>query len=150
MYKSQNEELIEIVLIGAICFVLGFVIFFRSGDDGPVLGTSEPTMEDFDFFPLQAWQTTDISGGDAVKVRYRVEKENTRLYMYNSKGKMVHKQPISFDPFKDGRDRIETYVWKLYRTEWTPQIAPGEYMIIVGTDYDRSPTRHYHIEVDIL
>ena len=150
MYKSQNEELIEIVLIGAICFVLGFVIFFRSGDDGPVLSTSEPTMADFDFFPLQAWQTTDISGGDAVKIRYRVEKENTRLYMYNSKGKMVHKQPISFDPFKDGRDRIETYVWKLYRTEWTPQIAPGEYMIIVGTDYDRSPTRHYHIEVDIL
>jgi len=150
MYKSQNEEIIEIVLIGAICFVLGFVIFFRSGDDEPVLRTSEPTMEDFDYFPLQAWQTTDINGGDAVKIRYRVEKENTRLYMYNAKGKMVHKQPLSFDPFKDGRDRIETYVWKLYRTEWTPQIAPGEYVIIVGTDYDRSQTRHYHMEIDIL
>tara|TARA_B100000902_G_scaffold287898_1_gene274065 strand:+ start:125 stop:574 length:450 start_codon:yes stop_codon:yes gene_type:complete len=148
--KSQNEEIIEIVLIGAICFVLGFVIFFRSGDDEPVLRTSEPTMEDFDYFPLQAWQTTDINGGAAVKIRYRVEKENTRLYMYNAKGNMVHKQPLSFDPFKDGRDRIETYVWKLYRTEWTPQIAPGEYVIIVGTDYDRSQTRHYHMEIDIL
>ena len=150
MYKSQNEELIEIVLIGAICFVLGFVIFFRSGDDEPMLRSSEPSMEDFNYFPLQAWQTTDISGGDAVKIRYRVEKENTRLYMINTKGKMVHQQPISYDPFRDGRDRIETYVWKLYRTEWTSQIPPGEYMIIVGTDYDKSPTRNYHIEVDIL
>ena len=73
MYKSQNEELIEIGLIAAICFVLGFVIFFRPGDDEPMLHSSEPSMEDFDYFPLQAWQTTDISGGDAVKIRYRVE-----------------------------------------------------------------------------
>ena len=146
---SDDLTLSELLLIAAICFTLGFVVFFN-GDDEPHSVTTEPNMEDFEFFPLQAWQTTDISGGDAVKIRYRVEKENTRLYMINSKGKIVHQQPISFDPFRDGRDRIETYVWKLYRTEWTSQIAPGEYMIIVGTDYDKSPTRHYHIELDIL
>ena len=146
---SDDLTLSELLLIAAICFTLGFVVFFN-GDDEPHSVTTEPSMEDFEWFPLQAWQTTDISGGDAVKIRYRVEKENTRLYMINSKGKIVHQQPISFDPFRDGRDRIETYVWKLYRTEWTSQIAPGEYMIIVGTDYDKSPTRHYHIELDIL
>ena len=146
---SDDLTLSELLLIAAICFTLGFVVFFN-GYDEPHSGTTEPNMEDFEWFPLQAWQTTDISGGDAVKIRYRVEKENTRLYMINSKGKIVHQQPISFDPFRDGRDRIETYVWKLYRTEWTSQIAPGEYMIIVGTDYDKSPTRHYHIEIDIL
>ena len=150
MYKSKNEELLEIILIGAICFVLGFVVFFRGGDDEPILKSSEPSMGNFDLFPLQAWQTTDRDGGNAVKIRYRVEKENTRLYMINSKGRVVHKQPISFDPFTDGRDRIETYTWKLYRTEWTAQIPPGEYMIIVGTDYDRNPTRNFHIEIDIL
>ena len=146
---SDDLTFSELLLIAAICFTLGFVVFFN-GDDEPHSVTTEPSMEDFEWFPLQAWQTTDISGGDAVKIRYRVEKENTRLYMINSKGKIVHQQPISFDPFRDGRDRIETYVWKLYRTEWTSQIAPGEYMIIVGTDYDKSPTRHYHIELDIL
>ena len=146
---SDDLTLSELLLIAAICFTLGFVVFFN-GDDEPHSVTTEPNMEDFEFFPLQAWQTTDISGGDAVKIRYRVEKENTRLYMINSKAKLVHQQPISYDPFRDGRDRIETYVWKLYRTEWTSQIPPGEYMIIVGTDYDKSPTRHYHIELDIL
>ena len=146
---SDDLTLSELLLIAAICFTLGFVVFFN-GDDEPHSVTTEPNMEDFEYFPLQALQTTDISGGAAVKIRYRVEKENTRLFMYKSKAKMDHQQPISFDPFKDGRDRIETYVWKLYRTEWTSQIPPGEYMIIVGTDYDKSPTRHYHIEIDIL
>ena len=89
------------------------------------------------------WVIFDLDGTLAdIEIR--------RKMAINSKGKMVHQQPISYDPFRDGRDRIETYVWKLYRTEWTSQIPPGEYMIIVGTDYDKSPTRNYHIEVDIL
>ena len=117
-------------------------------DDTPIIG------QEFEEYPLLAWKSThkrwNGTHGDIVKIRYRVEKENTRLYMINSKGRVVHKQPISFDPFTDGRDRIETYTWKLYRTEWTAQIPPGEYMIIVGTDYDKNPTRNFHIEIDIL
>jgi|TARA_Y100000114_G_C11740000_1_gene318386 hypothetical protein len=145
---SKDLTPIELILISAICFTLGFVIFFR-GSDEPQSVISEPSMEDFDFFPLQAWQTTDKDGGEAIKIKYKVEDENTRLYMINTKGKVVHKQPISLDPFRDGRERIETYVWKLYRTEWTAQIAPGEYQIIVGTDYDKSTTRNYHMEIDV-
>ena len=33
--------------------------------------------------------------------------------MYNTQGKKVHQQQISLSPHKDGRDRVETYVWKL-------------------------------------
>ena len=111
---NKDFTAIELLLISAICFILGFVIFFQGDTEPQLMGITEPSMTDFDFFPLQAWQTTDVKGGDAVKIRYKVESENTRLYMINSKGNMVHKQPISFDPFDDGRERIETYVWKLY------------------------------------
>ena len=52
---------IELILISAICFILGFVIFFR-GSDEPQSLVSEPTMEDFDYFPLKAWQTIDKDG----------------------------------------------------------------------------------------
>ena len=149
-YKTKNEELIEIGLIIAICFVLGFVFFYDNDTIVEPDISSEPSMEIFNQYPLQAWQTTDINNGDCIKVRYRVQKENTRLYMINTKGKIVHKQPISIDPYKDDRDRIETYVWKLYRTEWSSQIPPGEYQIIVGTDYDNSPTRNLNIEIDVL
>ena len=146
-YKTQNEELLEIILIGAICFTIGFTFFWGPSED--VVDTNnEPTMKEFNQYPLQAWQTLDINGGDAVKVRFRVQKDNTRLYMINSKGKTVHMTPLSYDRYKD-RDRIETYVWKLYRTEWSSQIPAGEYQIIVGSDYDKSPTRNLNIEIDV-
>ena len=47
-------------------------------------------------------------------------------------------------------DRVETYVWKLYRTEWTDKISPGEYLIIVGTDYDKAASRNLNLKIDIL
>ena len=146
-YKTQSEELLEMILIALICFVLGFVFFYDY--DEPSVVSSEPKMDTFNQYPLQAWQTTDINGGDCVKVRYKVQKENTRLYMINSQGKKVHASPLSLDPYRD-KERIETYVWKLYRTEWSSKIPPGEYQIIVGTDYDKSPTRNLNIEIDIL
>jgi hypothetical protein len=144
--KSDTETYLELALISAICFVLGFILYY----DGPeTQSQNEQQVENFDEYPLTAWQTTDRKGGECVKVKYRVQKDNTRLYMYNSNGKKVHQQPISLSPHKDGRDRVETYVWKLYRTEWTDKIPPGEYLIIVGTDYDKSQSRNLTIEIDI-
>ena len=145
---KQNDSIIELILIGGILFCLGFVLFWQPNEEEHV--DLEPSIEEFYRYPLQAWQTTDLQGGDCIKVKYKVQKENTRLYMYNSQGKIVHMSPISLDPFKDGRERIETYVWKLYRTEWTSQTGPGEYQIVVGTDYDRKPFRNLNIEIDIL
>ena len=146
--STQDNTLLELVLITLICFCLGFALFYNPKSESP--NETEPSIEEFYRYPLQAWQTTDVHGGDCVKIKYKIQKENTRLYMYNSQGKIVHMSPISLDPFKDGRERIETYVWKLYRTEWTSQTAPGEYQIVVGTDYDRKPFRNLNIEIDIL
>tara|TARA_R100000030_G_scaffold94256_1_gene80976 strand:- start:217 stop:666 length:450 start_codon:yes stop_codon:yes gene_type:complete len=144
--KSDMETFLELALISAICFVLGFVLYY---DGTETQLQNEAQVENFDEYPLTAWQTTDKDGGECVKVKYRVQKQKTRLYMYNSFGKKVHTQPISLSPHKDGRDRVETYVWKLYRTEWTDKIPPGEYLIIVGTDYDKSQSRNLTIEIDI-
>ncbi len=139
MSKSVNT--IELGLTAAIMIVVGFVLFqpdITYIDD-------KPTMKTFYDFPLQAWLDTD-RGGDVVKVRYLVDRTKTKLYMFDKYGKIVHKQPISLSPYGDGRERIETYVWKLYRTEWTDRIGAGEYGIVVGTDFDHRGTS---IEIDI-
>jgi len=128
------NQLLEYGLITAIMVVLGFVFF---NEDQNIFDVrSEPDMEEFYDFPLQAWMGID-GGGDIVKIRYLVERQNTKLYMYDRYGKVVHKQQISLSPYKDGRERVETYVWKLYRTEWTDRIGPDQYLIVVGTSFDK-------------
>ena len=138
---SNLENKIELGLTAAIIIVVGFILF----QPKVVQEDIKPTMESFYDFPLQAWMDTD-KGGDVVKVRYLVDRMKTKLYMVDKYGVIVHKQPISLSPYADGRERIETYVWKLYRTEWTDRIGAGEYAIIAGTDYDQRGTT---IEIDI-
>ena len=60
---------------------------------------------------------------------------------------LVHQTPLALDKFRDGRERTETYVWKLYRTEWTSDINPGYYTIVVGTDHDK---RGIGTEIEVL
>ena len=138
---SNLESKLELGLTIAIIVVVGFILLSPNVEDK----VSEPEMESFYDFPLQAWMDTD-KGGDVVKVRYLVDRMKTKLYMVDKYGVIVHKQPISLSPYGDGRERIETYVWKLYRTEWTDRIGAGEYAIVVGTDYDK---RGKSIEIDI-
>ena len=147
MRFKLTDDILELTIGGLIMVTLGFV-FFR--DSEPTKIQKEPTIDDFYEFPLQAWQTTDLQGGDCMKIRYMVTKPNTRLIMINSEGVRVHMQPISLSP-RNGEDRIEVYVWKLYRTEWTDKISPGEYLVIVGTDHDRRPSKsNLSIKVDVL
>ena len=138
---SNLESKLELGLTAAIIVVVG-VVLFQPKD---IQEDTKPTIESFYEFPLQAWMDTD-KGGDVVKVRYLVDRMKTKLYMVDKYGVIVHKQPISLSPYADGRERIETYVWKLYRTEWTDRIGAGEYAIIVGTDFDQRGTT---IEIDI-
>jgi hypothetical protein len=138
------EEKLEYGLITAIVVVLGFV-FFKE-DDLPIQ-VERPSHAEFLIYPVDAWQTTDKQGGECVKIRYLVENDKTKLYMVDRNNKVVHSQPISLNPNKDGRERIETYVWRLYRTEWTDRIAPGQYQIIVGTIYEK---RGLGLEINIL
>ena len=139
---SNLESKIELGLITAIVVVVGFILFSPDIEDESFV---EPEMESFYEYPVQAWRDTD-KGGDVVKVRYLVDRMKTKLYMVDKYGQVVHKQPISLSPYGDGRERIETYVWKLYRTEWTDRIGAGEYGIVVGTDFDH---RGISIEIDI-
>jgi hypothetical protein len=128
----KNENLLEYGLITAIMVVLSFV-FFK--EDSLPFTPQEQTYEEFLAFPLSAWSTIDKQGGECVKVKYLVAKEQTKLYMLDRYNKVVHSQPLSLSPYKDGRERIETYVWRLYRTEWTDRIGPGAYQIVVGTQH---------------
>jgi len=143
MNKQDTETFKELGLIIAIGFVLAFV--FLTPDETAI--QSEPPMVEFYDFPLQAWQTLDKRGKECVKIKYLVDRSNTKLYMFNRNGKIVHKQPLALSPHKNDRDRVETYVWKLYRTEWTDNISPGKYQIVVGTEHQKTGIS---IEIEII
>ena len=93
--------------------------------------------DSFNIFPLMAWKDThkkwDGKEGDIVKIKYRVTRSNTKLWIYNIEtNRLVHEQPLIRDPWPDGRHRDFTYVWKLYKTERTRFIPAGKYEIVVG------------------
>ena len=74
-FKLTND-ILEFILFGLIAVTLGFVFF---NNDEPIKVQSEPSIQDFNEYPLQAWQTLDKKGGECVKVRLRVEKNRTGL-----------------------------------------------------------------------
>ena len=132
---------------GLIC-AIGLVLFFIISDIGNTEASSVsniPSDELFYEYPLVAWQTEN-KDGDIVKIKYLVEEENTKVRVYDSQGKKVHEQPFDLDRHRDGRERIMTYNWKLYKTEWSHNIVPGTYTIIVGTVYQETG-RTIEIEV---
>ena len=132
---------------GLIC-AIGLVLFFIISDIGNTEASSVsniPSDELFYEYPLVAWQTEN-KDGDIVKIKYLVEEENTKVRVYDSQGKKVHEQPFDLDRHRDGRERIMTYNWKLYKTEWSQNIVPGIYTITVGTVYQETG-RSIEIEV---
>ena len=132
---------------GLIC-AIGLVLFFIISDIGNTETKSVsniPSEEAFYQYPLVAWQAEN-KDGDIVKIKYLVEEENTKVRVYDSQGKKVHEQPFDLDKHRDGRERIMTYNWKLYKTEWSQNIVPGTYTIIVGTVYQETG-RTIEIEV---
>ena len=132
-------------MYGGIFLCLSYVIF--SPDKDELQKVKPPSMKEFDNHPIVAWAAYDRKGGPCVKIRYKVQRDKTRLYMFAENGKLVHQTPLALDRFKDGRERTETYVWKLYRTEWTSNIDPGYYTIVVGTEYDK---RGIGTEIEVL
>tara|TARA_B100000287_G_C20646440_1_gene785311 strand:- start:158 stop:601 length:444 start_codon:yes stop_codon:yes gene_type:complete len=147
MNISEHDKNVfkEIGLMFGIVVLLGYVILGPDKDALPNIQT--PSMEDFYEHPIVAWSAYDNKGGACIKVRYSVQRNKTKLYMFDSEGTIVHQTPLSLSPFKDGRERTETYVWKLYRTEWSDFIEPGVYTIIVGTEYDK---RGIGTEIEVL
>ena len=139
MIKISNDilERVVIVLI-AICISL----YFMNKDEKKHNKNEITINEDaFDIYPLLAWKDThkkwDGEQGSIVNIRYRVHRNNTKLWIYNSEtNELVHEQPFERDPKKDGTPRDFTYVWKLYKTERTKHIPSGEYEIVVGGMYE--------------
>ena len=141
----MDDKIKELLLYFGIFGCLMFVLL--RPDPNAVPKVTPPSMEDFDEVPIVAWRAYDRKGGPCVKIRYKVQRDKTRLYMFDVNGKLVHQTPLALDRFRDGRDRIETYVWKLYRTEWTSDIDPGYNTIVVGTDHDK---RGLGTEIEVL
>lgn len=141
----MNDKIKEILLIGGILLCMIYVVLLPDKNETPKV--KPPSMEDFDEHPIVAWVAYDRVGGPCVKVRYKIQRDRTRLYMFARNGKLVHQTPLALDRFTDGRVRTETYIWKLYRTEWTSDISPGYYTIVVGTEHDK---RGIGTEIEVL
>ena len=144
----MNEKDKNIVKETGLIVAIGLVLFFIISDADIIDRqnvSNVPSEEAFYQYPLVAWQTEN-KDGDIVKIKYLVEEENTKVRVYDSQGKMVHEQPFDLDRHRDGRERIMTYNWKLYKTEWSQDIYPGIYTITVGTVYQESG-RSIEIEV---
>ena len=137
------EHKLEIVLFGLIMVVLGITYF---GDDEAVESVQKPivSQEEFDEYPLYAWKDTHETWngkiGDIVKIRYRVKNSNTKIWVIDSNFTVVHEQSVKRDPKPDGTPRDFTWTWKLYKSERTQYIEPGDYKIIVGGMYKPTST----------
>ena len=144
----MNEKDKNIVKETGLIVAIGLVLFFIISDADIIDRqnvSNVPSEEAFYQYPLVAWQTEN-KDGDIVKIKYLVEEENTKVRVYDSQGKKVHEQPFDLDRHRDGRERIMTYNWKLYKTEWSQNIVPGTYTITVGTVYQETG-RTIEIEV---
>ena len=134
-----NTDFLEKVLIVLICIVLSLAYLTKPEEEVKEEFTIDENS--FEIFPLMAWRSThkkwDGKEGDIVKIKYRVTRSNTKLWIYDTEtGKLVHEQSIIRDPWPDGRYRDFTYVWKLYKTERTQYIPSGDYIIVIGSLYE--------------
>ena len=138
MIKIDSDKL-ERILIALIFLTISLTYIFKPEEE--VKKEVVINEASFDIFPLIAWKDThekwDGDEGDIVKIKYRVTRSNTKLWIYDTEtDRLVHEQPLIRDPWPDGRHRDFTYVWKLYKTERTQYIPAGEYEIRVGGLYE--------------
>ena len=115
-----DTRLLEKILITLIVIILSLT-YLNVAEEEEVIKDPIINQDSFEIFPLIAWKSThkkwDGTEGDIVKIRYRVEKKNTKLWIYDVETeRLVHEQSIIRDPWPDGRHRDFTYVWKLYKT----------------------------------
>ena len=131
-----DTKLAEKILFTLIVVLLSLT-YLNVAEEEEVIQDPIINQDSFEIFPLIAWKSIhekwDGKDGDIVKIRYRAEKKNTKLWIYDAEtGRLVHEQSIIRDPWPDGRHRDFTYVWKLYKTERSQHIPPGDYEIVVG------------------
>jgi len=131
-----DKTILEWILIASI----GAILVFTFVDFGDESTKKEVIIDDsgYEDFPLMAWFDTeekwDGTMQPIVKIKYRVFDHNSRIWVYNANGYVVHKQPYDRDPKDDGTPRDFTYSWRLYKSEWSDKIEPGDYTIKMGYD----------------
>ena len=136
MFTFEELTLAEVLALGAISLVLVFVILPEK--EVTISATDIVSEEQFDEYPLIAWKDVDKKG-DIVKIKYRVFDDKTYIKIYDTKGRVVHKQPFTRSPWDNGTPRDFTYNWTLYHTQdYGDDIPPGEYEIRVCHKYDRN------------
>jgi hypothetical protein len=119
---------IEYIVGCLIVITLSYIFYPKT----PPHQIEPESLDTFDDYPIEYWKSQD-EGGDVVWVRYRILQDDTRLWVRDMAGRIVHETPFTLDRHDDGRDRIHKYRWKLYFTEWSTDILPGDYEIIVGS-----------------
>ena len=134
-----DADRLEKIIIALIFLTLSVTFIFEP--DVEIKEEIVINETSFNEFPLVAWKTIhkkwDGTQADIVKIKYRVTRENTKLWVYDTKtNNLVHEQSIVRHPWSDGKPRDFIWVWKLYKTERTRYIPPGEYEIVVGGLYE--------------
>ena len=127
----------EEITLMSTALVLALVVFLPEKNSS-ITVKEVVSDEQFDEYPLMAWTDVDKKG-DIVKIKYRVFKKKTYIKIYDSNGRVVHKQPFHRSPWDDGSPRDFTYNWMLYYTEdYGNDIPSGEYEIRVCHRYDNN------------
>ena len=139
---------IEIIISSLIGIVL-FYIFIPKNNNK--IKEEELTLE---IPAIEAWKDThekwDGTEGDIVKIKFIVESKNTKLWVKDMAGNIVHKTPFSVNPYSEESNKptkIYNYVWKLYETDRTEYIPPGNYDIIVGSYLNSQDNYYLNIEI---
>jgi|ETNmetMinimDraft_5_1059913.scaffolds.fasta_scaffold02286_9 hypothetical protein len=138
---TSIEKLLEKLLMLGICIVIALTYILHIPEYVDTWEEVTENEKEFNQHPLVAWKTThekwDGKQGDIVKIKYRVKQSETKLWMYNREtGKLVHEQSLVRNPKKDGTPRDLTYVWKLYKSERSQYIPPGDYDIVRGGPFE--------------
>jgi len=137
-------KLLEKIVLTLIFIALSFT-YLNYTEKGEVEKEDfEFDEESFEDYPLVAWRDTHKKWndeiGDVVKIRYRVKSQNTKIWVIDSNFVVVHEQSLKRDPKPDGTPRDFTWTWKLYKSERTQYIKPGNYTIVVGGMYKPTST----------
>ena len=136
---------IEYIVACLIVITLSYVFYPKT----PIREIEPETNNYFDEYPIEYWESTD-DGGDIVWVRFRVLQDNTKLWVRDMAGNIVHKTPFSVNPYSEESNKptkIYSYVWKLYKSQRSREILPGDYEIIVGTKINSS--NNYYLDIEI-
>jgi hypothetical protein len=143
--------ILENILIGLIVISLFYVLYYTGDNENK----QEVVIDgdSYEDFPLIAWFDTeekwDKSIAEVVKIKYRVFEHNSRIWVYDENNTVVHMQPYDRDPKDDGSPRDFIYSWRLYKSEFSDEIEPGNYTITVGyvDEHTGSNQRKLHITI---